>query len=571
MNRHFNILKSSLVIATLVSSSLFTETAYAQNVQTSGLDASKMASCIASGEAVAIATQAAKSLVFTGAAATGLTAGVAGGVVTAANAVLSVPVSDKAVGANTAAIAGSTGVVAVVKPLDAIDQHAVEPFLNTLAYNIGQCTVNAITDSTILWIQGGFKGSPNYAINTGQLFGELSDTIAGNLSREILGFDVRGLALCDFTPTFKWDLANSVSQSSRRKLNLACPFGSGPLLNFTASGFYAAGDKAFRENGGWTGFQASLEDTGNPFGNRILAGEELAARKDSGKSIAEKKLSQGNGFLDIVDTSSCHWDSAGMTQSEFDAIDWSEDPKGKLLMQKIYCDTTTPGKIVSDQLTHSLNISMDRLGVADNLNKIITALVQQVLKGAVISIFQKDNLPPAQAPQIITYVGIDATNGSKVAAFKAGTINQFANDPLCTNPDTCAAFTLAGNSTATLTSIKLTETGTVNANADLSNVSIFYDTDGNFANGVIGQFGATLSSFTPTETATINSSLTLAPGVRYYFYVRFDAKSPATFPSAGQTVGFSILSNADVVVTGGAGTTGAPRYLQGTTVIQPLQ
>ena len=564
MNRYFKKLKFFFAIITLVTYSTFAETAHAQTVGLEGIDASKLASCIASGQAAAIAIQAAKTAIY---GVVGITAGgAATAAVTAASvmAAISVPVADFTVGVGSGITAASTASVNALKAADTLDQHAVEPFLDTLAYNVGQCTLNAITDSIILWIQGGFNGSPNFAINPNQLFNELATTVSGRLSQEVLGFNALGLSLCNFTPTFTNDLSNSINLSNRnnKKFNaqLKCPFGTGPLINFKASDFYKVGKKSFQQNGGWQAFEASLDDRGNPFGATLITQRELANRQETEKSVMEKKLSQGNGFLDIIDDATCVYP---IPQSEFDAIDWSGDPKGKKIYQKMYCNTTTPGKIVESQLTDSLGINMARLNTADNMNKIITALITAALKGAVSSILGKDNLPPVKAPQAVLYAAVSSTAANMVTSVKSGTVNQFANDPTCTYYDNCAAFTLYTNSSAsTLTSIRITETGTANANTDLSNVSLYYNTNGNFSSGV-NQFGTTVPNFTPTETATVNGSLALSSSKTYYFYVRFDAKSSSTFPSAGQTVGFKIAANTDVVVTGGVGTTGAPQWLQG--------
>lgn len=572
MNHYFKKLKFFFAIITLVTYSTFTQTAHAQTLGVEAINTSNLSACILSSQAAAAATQISKTFILEGIElategldfGTGIVEGTPAASAAAGLAVISVPVADLGLTGQILTLTGSTASLAGGTTVGNLNRDVAEPFLETLAYNIGQCTINALTDSVVLWIQGGFNGSPNFAINPNQLFNELATTVSGRLSEEILGFNALGISLCNFTPTFTNDLANSVSlsNSNYKKFHaqLKCPFGSGALLNFRASDFYKSGKKSFEQNGGWVAFEATLADRGNAYGNRVIVGDELRTRQGAAKSIEEKKLSQGNGFLDIIDDSTCVYP---ISQSEFDAIDWSDDPRGKKIYQRMYCNTTTPGKIVEGQLTKSLGVSMDRLGLANNVDKIVVALVQQALKGAVSSILGKDNLPPAKAPQAVLYAAISSTAANMLTSVKSGTVNQFANDPTCTYYDNCAAFTLYTNaSTGTLTSIKITETGTANSNTDLSNLSLYYNTNGNFSSGV-SQFGVTVPNFTPAETATVNGSLTLSSSKTYYFYVRFDAKSSSTFPSAGQTVGFKIAANTDVVVTGGMGTTGAPQWLQG--------
>jgi hypothetical protein len=168
---------------------------------------------------------------------------------------------------------------------------------------------------------------------------------------------------------------------------------------------------------------------------------------------------------------------------------------------------------------------------------------------------------------------IGVTAGSKATSLASGDVNQYAHDTSCTSAANCAAFTLGGNSSAvTVSSIKVTETGTVDANADLSNFTLFYDTDGNWSDaGPETQYNGTPASFDVSQAGTANGSLILTPGTTYYFYVRFDVKSGTpTYPKGGQTMDFQIASNADVTFSSGSATiSGAPQTLAGTTNVTP--
>ncbi|MEI7741593.1 MAG: fibronectin type III domain-containing protein [bacterium] len=170
-------------------------------------------------------------------------------------------------------------------------------------------------------------------------------------------------------------------------------------------------------------------------------------------------------------------------------------------------------------------------------------------------------------PRIVT-VGVTA--GSMIATADSGATAKTANDPACTSAAACAAFTMSVNAgTATVTSVMITETGTVNASSDLSNAKLYYDTDGNYANGTTGQFDGTVASFT-TETANFaGGSLAMTSGTTYYFYIVYDVKSSApTYPQAGETIDFQIAANTDVIVTNGT-VTGAPQTFSGNSTILP--
>lgn len=258
---------------------------------------------------------------------------------------------------------------------DSIGQHT----LSTLAYTAGQLALDQITQNTISWIQGGFAGSPSFAIDPNKLFLDLADSVAGEFASE-----VRGLATCNFSPNFNDNLANSLELSTRSNANnkfaaqAQCPF---PALSFSASDFYGAGADAFKQNGGWKAMEASLDDAGNPFGMRVVAGQELIARQSSAQKIQEQKSGWSNGFTNLVDTSACTYPS-GMDTS-FEGV----DPGVRASLQQQYCPITTPGKVIDGQLQDALGTDVQRLGFADNLDKLIGALIGQLTQEAITGIF----------------------------------------------------------------------------------------------------------------------------------------------------------------------------------------
>lgn len=164
---------------------------------------------------------------------------------------------------------------------------------------------------------------------------------------------------------------------------------------------------------------------------------------------------------------------------------------------------------------------------------------------------------------------IGATAGSKTINLDSGAASQYANTTTCNSAATCSAFTLLLNTgSETITSIKITETGTADATNNLANLALFYDTDGNYSNGVTGQYGTTVAAFT-AEAANVSGSLAISAGTTYYFYVRFDLAKTGTYPSGGQTINFQIAANADVGTSGAPTKTGAPATLAGATTISP--
>lgn len=257
-------------------------------------------------------------------------------------------------------------------------QNVAKMSLDSLAYKVGQCMLTELTNSTVRWIQGGFTGNPRFAVDTTKLFQDISAGVLEDFSNQI-----KNLQACDFTPNFKYDLANSVQLSApaRNKIpaKIACPFGP---MNVTASQFYAGTSQVFS----WALFETALSDNGNQFAVKMITAEEAARRQAEVKATADQKLNWSNGFADIVDTEDC----PEMPQEVILAIANGEFSEGaKKSYQQSYCKTTTPGKMIEGQLTKSLGINMDKLGFADNMNKIVSALIDQITKQTLAGVFKR--------------------------------------------------------------------------------------------------------------------------------------------------------------------------------------
>lgn len=237
-------------------------------------------------------------------------------------------------------------------------QDVAKMSLDTVMYGIGQAMLTSITDSTVNWIKGGFNGSPTFATDPTKLLLDAANTVSGGMANQI-----RGIATCNFNSNFNNSLANMVDLSTRNGANakfndqIKCPFPNG----INPADFYNNFDK-----GGWTAFEASLSDRGNPFGVMLLTSQELDKRQEEVRSLKEKQLNWSNGFLSM------------------ETCDDTDSYTG----QPSKCHTTTPGKVISDTLSKSIGTDMDRLGFADNMNKIISALVSSLTSSVTTGVFK---------------------------------------------------------------------------------------------------------------------------------------------------------------------------------------
>lgn len=128
------------------------------------------------------------------------------------------------------------------------------------------------------------------------------------------------------------------------------------------------------------------------------------------------------------------------------------------------------------------------------------------------------------------------------------------------------AFTLSSNiDTAEITEIIVSETGTVNANSNLSNLSLYYETAETCTyNGDETLFG-TAASFDASENATISGSMTVGTS-NICLYPVLDVGSGA---SDSETLELEITdSSTEVTIVGGEVTPATPVLISGTTTLQ---
>ena len=113
---------------------------------------------------------------------------------------------------------------------------------------------------------------------------------------------------------------------------------------------FVAGDFS---QGGWVGW-FDLVITNNPYRNFLVASSELDARIAAARAREVKLLEFGDGFLSFEQ---CITDQFG----------------------KQRCSIVTPGKVIQEQLDHTLGTNLRQLELADEINEIIGALITQLV------------------------------------------------------------------------------------------------------------------------------------------------------------------------------------------------
>ncbi len=242
---------------------------------------------------------------------------------------------------------------------------AVAPGLSMdgIAYAAAQILLQAMTQSTIAWIRGGFQdGGPGFITNYGDFFLDAADQATGLFMKEFLSPEVYNTICTPFRLQLK--LALSIGSRNRYTNRMSCTVGA-VLKN--AEDFYTSLDQ-----GSWDDW---ITVTGNPqnnFGGSLLLsmGELYSARVRT-QNNARTESQANAGFLSMkkcVEMTCEMWGTNYETGGEYCVSE-----------KCIGYETTSPGKWVQTQLSDATGIDFQRLNLADELNEIIMAIVGQLI------------------------------------------------------------------------------------------------------------------------------------------------------------------------------------------------
>ena len=258
----------------------------------------------------------------------------------------------------------------------------VVPSWDSIAYCIVNTVIDYIVNSTIEWANSGFKGNPAFIRNPEQFFKQLAQREASSFIQE-LAYDTTGLNVCKpFRIVIATGLAGSYTRSNAYKNSCTL---SQMQQNLMQSGKYTITTP--------TDWIALTKPQNNAYYSYISAGAEMDKRISVKNNTATIDLTLNRGFLS---RKKCKDDSK------------PEGPKNP-------CDTTTPGSVIADSLSSTLNIPKDRLVSAQKFDQMVDAIVNNLIKIALSDVLTKvTGQAPSEAVASDYYssVALNATNGT---------------------------------------------------------------------------------------------------------------------------------------------------------------
>lgn len=303
-----------------------------------------------------------------------------------------------------------------------------ENCLKKIARAASQVVLKEITRQTVNWINTGFNGQPLFVRNPASFFKSLADREVQSLANTF-----KNRNSYPYGEAFIRGYVRTVQNTLERNAQ----------YNFTHTGGYTRQQFATNfNNGGWEAWKVASLPQNNPIGFSLMASDELAQRlagtKQSAAQDVRDELQQGLGFLSpkiCVDplgyippsnasisitevqnqfqndpmgllnqigvTPEQAAASIGVSVEDLDTLSQEEVSSliaaaqsagyGQYVDQCRRYETSTPGGVVSSQLTAALNIPKDNLLLAPedldaSLQTVFDALLNQLFKKGLASL-----------------------------------------------------------------------------------------------------------------------------------------------------------------------------------------
>ncbi|MBY0309705.1 hypothetical protein K2Q16_00980 [Patescibacteria group bacterium] len=229
-------------------------------------------------------------------------------------------------------------------------QWSVTSILNGLAWAAAKNILSMIQRDIVRWINSGFQGSPAFIQDLGGFITNIADETAGQLIQEIGG------PLSFVCSPFQLDVRIAVASAynrTRDKNARRCTL-TGALQNIQN---FIGGDM---NQGGWDSWIRIVHQPQSytPLGSALDASAELGIRIRTAQGREVNLLNWGGGF---------------MSSKVCETVPGPSGDEEK-------CRVSTPGNVIANQLNRSLGLGDESLIAADQINEIIGALMQQMVK-----------------------------------------------------------------------------------------------------------------------------------------------------------------------------------------------
>ncbi len=243
------------------------------------------------------------------------------------------------------------------------------PSLDSITITLVRLSIDKIFDDMTDWVNSGFDGNPTFAVDLNDYLNKTGDAVLGQAISEITdGFACQ---------PFRLEIEAAISRDfgkTNRKGNVfpnTCTLTDikGNVQEFINGDF---------SQGGWPAwFKLTQIDENNPYGEYLVSVENISAKINGAKEIEVMRLNWSAGFIGTRKCKSYPLKPGVVTR----------DPKtgqtkiSKPEYDKTKClewEETTPGQLLSNQVSKVFGASVDQLNIADEFDEFLGAVVNQL-------------------------------------------------------------------------------------------------------------------------------------------------------------------------------------------------
>lgn len=318
-------------------------------------------------------------------------------------------------------------------------------FMGCIVNVIAKTALQQITASVVNWINSGFNGKPSFVTNFQQFFANVADLAAGQF--------IQGSGLSFLCSAFQPQIKIAIAQAyANRNAAASCSLTKvvSNVNNFMSGNF---------ASGGWGGLLSfTTVPTNNPYGAYAYAQVGLANAQAAAIANAKNNLTP-NGFLSLqkvnCNGSTSYSAGAGSDPAAAAAGGSATLPAG--------CQTsiTTPGTVIENSLSSTLDTPLKQLGLANDLDQIISALTTQlmtrVLQNGLTSLSQTTTQTPediaaqSQATSLLNDMQVRTSYEQELGTIYQGSIGDIETEEARVN-NTYDCWLTAASSTQTTSS-----------------------------------------------------------------------------------------------------------------------
>lgn len=298
-------------------------------------------------------------------------------------------------------------------------------FMGCIVNTIAKTALAQITASVVNWINSGFNGQPSFITNFQQFFANVADLAAGQF--------IQGSGLSFLCSAFQPQIKIAIAQAyANRNAAASCSLSKvvGNVTNFMNGNF---------ASGGWGGLLSfTTVPTNNPYGAYAYAQVGLANAQSQALANAKNNITP-NGFISLQQvTCGNQTGLMGAANSVSGANQQAAAAGGSATLPAgCKASVTTPGTVIENSLSSTLDTPLKQLGLANDLDQIISALTTQlmtrVLQNGLTSLSQSTTQTPediaaqAQATSLLTDMQTRTSFEQQLGSIYQGSVSDLGS------------------------------------------------------------------------------------------------------------------------------------------------